>query len=79
MIQLSGRKPDGTPVYYQCFTGVEMTKLIFEGVPMVTDLTQLEGGTLTIVTLYGRTEQDIVDYLMAQGIQVSLPVEAEQS
>ena len=79
MIQLSGRKPDGTPVYYQCFTAVEMSKLIFDQVPMIVDLTQLEGGSLTVVTIYGRTEQDIVDQLNAHGISVSLPTEVEQS
>lgn len=79
MIQLKGSTPDGSPCYFMGLTGAEMSKIVFEGMPLLVQLDGLAGeDKLTLVTIYGQTEQDIIDALAAQGVVVSMPVDSEQ-
>jgi len=73
MIQLRGQKADGTPTYFMGLTADEANALFFKGMPLVVDLVDLgKTDDLTVIVLYGRTEQEVVDQLAAQGISVAL-------
>lgn len=80
MLQLKGTDNQGNPCYFMGITAVEMSKILFEGLPLIIDLTGLGGAEeLKIITIYGRAEQDIINQLNAAGIDVSLPVDETQS
>lgn len=79
MLQLKGTDNVGNPCYFMGITAPEMSKILFEGLPLIIDLTGLNGANeLKIITIYGRDEQAIIDQLNAAGIDVSLPVESGQ-
>lgn len=75
MIQLRGTAADGTPTYFMGLTSVEANKVVLEGIPLVAFLNDLTDPSLKIVLLYGRNEQQIIDYLAAQGAAIEVSPE----